>query len=135
MNSPFDPTTNCSDCGSSRVQILKRKGKHLEDCASTAPVNIAWGLARMDGETYVYDPPKRKRHGHNKGITKKEKPKLANRLPREKGGLIAALGDGLTPFERALMILGPRVKETRFCYLLDGKPCNSTELMRIAGIA
>lgn len=77
-------------------------------------------------------PPKKKRTGHNKGLTKKDKPKLANRLPREKGGIIAALGDGLTPFERAMVVLGPRVKESRMSYMLDGKPCNASEIMRIA---
>jgi hypothetical protein len=78
--------------------------------------------------------PKKKRTGHNKGLTKKDKPKLANRLPREKGGLIAAMGDGLTLFDRALVILGPRVVQTKMYYLLDGKPCNATRIMEIAGV-
>ena len=77
--------------------------------------------------------PKKKRTGHNKGLTKKEKPKLANRLPREKGGLIVPMGDGLTPFERALVILGPRVGVTKSYYTLDGKPCNATDILRLAG--
>lgn len=77
-------------------------------------------------------PAPKKRTGHNKGITKKEKPKLANRLPREKGGIIAAVGDGLTRFERALVILGPRVKITKDSYLLDGKRCNATYIIEVA---
>jgi hypothetical protein len=72
--------------------------------------------------------------GPNRGITKEEKPKLANRLPREKAYIFTPVGDGLTPFEKALMILGERVRETKLCYLLDGKPCNATALMVAAGI-
>jgi hypothetical protein len=92
-------------------------------------------LAGAVVDALVEQAPKKKRTGHNKGLTKKDKPKLANRLPREKGGLIAAMGDGLTPFERAQVILGPRITQTKMSYLLDGKPCNATELMRIAGVA
>lgn len=76
----------------------------------------------------------KKRTGHNKGLTKKDKPKLANRLPRERGGIIAPIGDGLSPFERALFILGDRVRQNKDCYLLDGKPCNATKIMEEAGI-
>lgn len=70
----------------------------------------------------------------NTGLTKETNPKLANRLPRERGAIIAGVGDGLTPFERALMILGERVKCTKVYYTLDGKPCNATDLMKAAGI-
>lgn len=75
-----------------------------------------------------------KRFGNTKGLTKETNPQLANRLPRERGAIIAGIGDGLTPFERALMILGERVKETKVCYTLDGKPCNATDLMKAAGV-
>lgn len=78
--------------------------------------------------------PKPKKPGPNAGITKKEKPNLGNRLPREKGALIALSGDGLSPFERALKILGARVTETKDSYRLDGKPCNASALMIAAGI-
>lgn len=75
-----------------------------------------------------------KRFGNTEGLTKETNPQLSNRLPREKGSLIAPIGDGLTPFERALVILGERVKLTKVCYTLDGKPCNATDLMITAGI-
>lgn len=66
--------------------------------------------------------------------TKDSHPNLGNRLPRERGGLIAAIGDGMTLFDRALMILGDRVKNMRVYYTLDGKACNATDLMKAAGI-
>ena len=77
-------------------------------------------------------PKKRTHPGPNKGHTKAMKPKLANRLPRERGGLIARVGDGLTPFERALQRLGPRVTATKTYYLLDGIPCNASDIMTLA---
>lgn len=67
--------------------------------------------------------------------TKETNPQLSNRLPREKGALVAPLGDGLTPFERALKILGPRVTQNRLQYLLDGRPCNATDLMKAARVS
>lgn len=85
-------------------------------------------------------PPKKiprktgKRFGNVEGLTKETNPALGNRLPRERGAIVAGMGDGLTPFERALMILGDRVKCTKVYYTLDGRPCNATDLMKAAGI-
>lgn len=79
-------------------------------------------------------PPVKKGRGGNKGMTKESNPKLSQRLPRERGALVAPIGDGLTPFERVLVILGDRVKLTKVCYTLDGKPCNATDLFAAAGI-
>lgn len=76
---------------------------------------------------------KPKRKGPNAGITKAMKPKLANRLPRERGGIIAPLGDGLTPFERAIRKLGNRVVAKKTHYVLDGRPCNASDIMKAAG--
>lgn len=56
------------------------------------------------------------------------------RLPRETGALIAPLGDGLTILERALLALGDRAKETRTSFLLDGKPCNTKDILEAAGM-
>lgn len=75
-----------------------------------------------------------KRFGNTEGLTKESNPQLSNRLPREKGSIIAPIGDGLTPFERALVILGDRVKCTKVYYTLDGKPCNATDLLVAAGV-
>ncbi len=83
-------------------------------------------------EVPAVETPKPKRKGPNAGITKAMKPKLANRLPRERGGIIAPMGDGMTPFERALKRLGDRVKATKTHYLLDGKPCNASDIMEVA---
>jgi hypothetical protein len=80
------------------------------------------------------EPAPKKARGGNKGMTKESNPKLSQRLPRERGALVAAIGDGLSPFERALVILGDRVKCTRMYYTLDGKPCNASDLMVAAGI-
>ncbi|AFU87631.1 hypothetical protein CcrKarma_gp114 [Caulobacter virus Karma] len=56
------------------------------------------------------------------------------RLPRETGALIAPLGDGMTILERAIAALGDRVRETRLCFLLDGKPCNTKDILQAAGM-
>ncbi|AXQ68308.1 hypothetical protein HOT99_gp309 [Caulobacter phage CcrBL10] len=56
------------------------------------------------------------------------------RLPRETGALIAPLGDGLTILERAMAALGDRVRETKTCFLLDGKPCNTKDILKAAGM-
>lgn len=61
-------------------------------------------------------------------------PNLSQRLPRETGALIAPLGDGLTVLERALIALEGRVKETRMGFFLDGKPCNTKDILAAAGM-
>lgn len=65
---------------------------------------------------------------------KKEPGSSGPRLPRETGALIAPLGDGLTVLERAMLMLGDRAKETRTCFLLDGKPCNTRDILTAAGL-
>lgn len=75
-----------------------------------------------------------KRFGNVEGLTKETNPQLANRLPRERGALIAPMGDGLTIFDKAKIILGDRMSETKACYLLDGKPCNATDLLKAVGL-
>jgi hypothetical protein len=77
----------------------------------------------------------KRRYGNTIGLTKDTNPKLSNRLPRERGAIVAPIGDGLTPFERALIILGDRVKNKRTHYTLDGRACNATDLMRAAGVS
>lgn len=76
----------------------------------------------------------KRRYGNTIGLTKDTNPKLSNRLPRERGAIVAPIGDGLTPFERALIILGDRVKNKRTHYTLDGRACNATDIMTAAGI-
>lgn len=58
------------------------------------------------------------------------------RLWREKKGvcIIAPLDDGLTPLELAFHRLGRRMTENKLCYMLDGKPCNTPDILRAAGI-
>lgn len=64
--------------------------------------------------------------------TKETNPQLGNRLPRERGALIASPGDGLTPFQRALLRLGSRVKDKKTHYTLDGRPCNTDAILEAA---
>lgn len=67
-------------------------------------------------------------------VSKETHPQVAQRLPRETGALIAPLGDGLTVLERAQAMLGDRLKETRTCFMLDGKPCNTKDVLKAAGL-
>lgn len=76
--------------------------------------------------------PLKKRYGHNLGMTKADRPALANRLPRERGAIVAYPPDPRTPFEKALEFLGPRVQNKRVYYTLDGHPCNATVIMEEA---
>jgi len=131
----------CPDCGIFKSEVAKHpEGLHHSECQSECEVNVRWGLAHYDRDEYRFGKrPKKerktgKRFGNTEGLTKETNPRLANRLPREKGGLVVGAGDGFTPFERALIILGPRVRETKDAYLLDGKPCNATRIMEVAGI-
>jgi len=66
--------------------------------------------------------------------TKESHPRLAQRLPRETGCIIVRPGDGLTVLERALEALKERVKETRLGFILDGKPCNTRDILLAAGM-
>lgn len=66
--------------------------------------------------------------------SKKTHPKLSHRLPREKAYIVVPMGDGLTTLERAIEILGDRVKETRQGFVLDGKVCNTDKLFAAAGL-
>lgn len=76
----------------------------------------------------------RSRKGRAGEVSKETHPQVAQRLPRETGALIAPLGDGLTVLERALLALEDRVAETRQGYRLDGKPCNTRDLLNAAGM-
>lgn len=67
-------------------------------------------------------------------VTKETHPQVAMRLGAEFGALIAPLGDGMTDLERALASLGDRVQETRLGYRLDGKPCNTNDIFKAAGM-
>lgn len=67
-------------------------------------------------------------------VSKETHPQVAQRLGPERGALIAPLGDGMTKLERALASLGDRVQETRLGFRLDGKPCNTKDIFRAAGI-
>jgi hypothetical protein len=75
-----------------------------------------------------------KPRGKRKSTAKGDNPKLARRLPPEKGALIAPLGDGLTVLERAILALDGRVVETRLGFRLDGKPCNTRDILNAAGM-
>jgi hypothetical protein len=66
--------------------------------------------------------------------TKTTHPKLSHRLPREKAYLVVPMGDGMTRLERALELLGSRVKQTKQGFMLDGKPCNTEKIFQTAGI-
>lgn len=81
-------------------------------------------------------PPKRgkSRKGRIGEVSKETHPQVAQRLPRETGALIAPTGDGLTILERAMLFLGNRARETRMGFLLDGKPCNTKDILRAAGM-
>lgn len=74
------------------------------------------------------------RKGRIGEVSKETHPQVAQRLPRETGALIAPLGDGMTVLERALAILGDRAQETRDCFKLDGKPCNTSAILKAAGL-
>lgn len=78
-------------------------------------------------------PREKRRYGNTLGLTKETNPKLSNRLPREKGAIVALAGDGLSPFERARKLLGNRFVDKRQFYLLDGRPQN-TQAILDAGI-
>jgi hypothetical protein len=45
------------------------------------------------------------------------------------------MGDGMTVLERAMEYLGSRVKETRMGFTLDGKPCNTADILKAAGMS
>lgn len=78
--------------------------------------------------------PKRKDPAAQKR-TKETHPKLAQRLPRETGCLIIPIcHEGMTVLERAMEVLGDRAKETRQGFLLDGKPCNTKDLLSAANL-
>lgn len=74
------------------------------------------------------------RQGRVGEVSKETHPQVAQRLPRETGAIIAPTGDGLTILERAMLFLGDRVKETRQGFLLDGKVCNTKDVLRAAGM-
>lgn len=76
------------------------------------------------------ESPKKKRYGHNLGLTKETNPKLSNRLPREKGAIVALAGDGLSPFERARKLLGTRFVDKKQVYVLDGRPSHTNAIMQ-----
>lgn len=67
-------------------------------------------------------------------VSKETHPQVAQRLPRETGAIIAPIGDGLTVLERAVLMLEDRVRETHQGYLLDGKPCNTKDILAAAGL-
>jgi hypothetical protein len=71
----------------------------------------------------------------SKKRNKETNPSLSYRLPREKGCLIVPMGDGMTVLERAMEYLGSRVKETRMGFTLDGKPCNTADILKAAGMS
>lgn len=76
----------------------------------------------------------RSRKGRVGEVSKETHPQVAQRLPRETGALIAPMGDGMTVLERALAALGDRAAETRDGYKLDGKPCNTKDILKAAGM-
>jgi hypothetical protein len=78
--------------------------------------------------------PGKSRKGRVGEVSKLTHPQVAQRLPREKGALIAPMGDGMTVLERALAMLGDRVKETRQGFKLDGKACNTKDILKAAGL-
>ena len=83
------------------------------------------------------DAPKgrgKSRQGRAGEVSKETHPQVAQRLPRETGAIIAPLGDGLTILERAILALEDRVQETRQGYKLDGKPCNTRDILDAAGL-
>lgn len=84
------------------------------------------------------DAAPKKRRSNRKGtageISKETHPQLSQRLPRETGALIVPAGDGLTVLERAMLALGDRVKETRAGFILDGKICNTRDVLKAAGM-
>lgn len=55
-------------------------------------------------------------------------------LPREKGAIIVPFDDALPLMEQAAEILGDRFKEVRQGYLLDGKPANTSKVLKAAGL-
>lgn len=67
-------------------------------------------------------------------VSKETHPQVAQRLPRETGALIAPTGDGYTILERALLFLGARASASRWGFKLDGKPCNTKDIVRAAGM-
>ena len=90
-----------------------------DEIASSALGAIYTGIYATDAQ-YVERQAKVKRDEHNSH---------SHRIPRERAYLVCDRGHELTQFERVLQYLGNRVKETKDCYLLDGKPCNASDLM------
>ncbi len=93
---------------------------------------IAAGAA-VQNEWFADEPEAgtRERLARNRAHRKSLPPNVMSyRVPREKAYLVAPL-EGPTRFERVLKRLGSRVRETKDCYLLDGKPCNASDIMEV----
>jgi len=64
----------------------------------------------------------------------KKNPNLQNRLPREDKALIVPFDDPPPLMEQAQAVLGPRMKETKLGFTLDGKLCNVRDILKAAGL-
>lgn len=61
-------------------------------------------------------------------------PNLKFRLPREDNHPVVPFDDPPPLMEQAQAILGPRMKETRLGFMLDGKPCNTKDILKAANL-
>lgn len=61
-------------------------------------------------------------------------PKLQFRLPREDNFPTVPFDDPPPLIDTAQIILGSRLKITRQCFLLDGKPVNTKDVLAAAGL-
>lgn len=65
---------------------------------------------------------------------KSPNPKLQFRLPREDNFPVVPFDDPPPLMEQALAILGPRLKETRAGFTLDGRVRNIRDILKAAGL-
>lgn len=66
--------------------------------------------------------------------SEKKNPNLTNRLPREDSAIIVPFDDPPPLMEQAAAILGPRLKETRQGFTLDGRVRNIRDILKVAGL-
>lgn len=59
---------------------------------------------------------------------------LSRRLPREDNHPVVPFNDPPPLMEIAQAVLGPRMKETRMGFTLDGKLCNVRDILRAANL-
>jgi hypothetical protein len=65
---------------------------------------------------------------------KSPNPRLQFRLPREDNFTVVPFDDRPPLMEQAQAVLGPRLKETREGFTLDGKVRNIRDILKVAGL-